>query len=136
MEQRELETRYLRDIQVSASRDIYREMADIKSWEKEVFVVFCLDTRHRIISREIVSIGILNASVIHTREVFRTAIARNACAVVVAHNHPSGSREPSEEDKKITRQLKQAGELLGISLLDHVIVTNDRFYSFSEHGLV
>ena len=128
----ELEERYLREIEITASKTVYRELRDIKNWEKEVFVAFYLDTRNKIISREIVSIGILNASIIHPREVFRTAIIRNANSVIIAHNHPSGSLEPSDEDVEITQQLKEAGKIIGIKLLDHLIVTKDGYYSFSD----
>ena len=132
MQQTELEERYLREIEITASKTVYRELRDIKNWEKEVFVAFYLDTRNKIISREIVSIGILNASIIHPREVFRTAIIRNANSVIIAHNHPSGSLEPSDEDVEITQQLKEAGKIIGIKLLDHLIVTKDGYYSFSD----
>ena len=128
----ELEERYICEIEITNSEMISHEMRDIKNWEKEVFVAFYLDTRNRIISREILSIGTLDRALLHTREVFRTAIARNAKCVIIAHNHPSGSLEPSAEDERITKILKDAGDLLQIKLLDHVIVSNKGHYSFSE----
>ena len=110
-------------------------MRDIKDWDKEVFVAFYLNTKNAVISREVISIGTLNSSIIHPREIFRTAVVRNACAVVISHNHPSGSLEPSEEDKKATRKLKEAGDILGITLLDHVIVTRTGYFSFKAEEL-
>jgi DNA repair protein RadC len=132
MQQTELEEKYLREIEITNSKIVYREMRDIKNWDKEVFVAFYLDTQNKIISREILSIGTLNYSVIHPREVFRTAIIRNANSVIIAHNHPSGNLEPSDEDIKITKQLKEAGQIIGIKLLDHVIVTVKGYYSFND----
>jgi DNA repair protein RadC len=134
MEQRELETRYLREVKVAQSTDIYREMRDIKMWQKEAFVVFCLDAAGYIVSREIVSIGILDSSLVHAREVFRTAILRNACSIIIAHNHPSGIVEPSSADQETTGRLREAGELLGIRLLDHVVVGPENYFSFSDQG--
>ena len=88
----------------------------------EMFAVFHLNSQNHVTGWEIVTQGILDASLIHPREVFRSAILRNAAALIVAHNHPSGTTEPSPEDLKVTRQLAEAGDLIGIPLLDHVIV--------------
>ena len=107
-----------------------------RSKGKEHFCVIFLDTQNRIIGKEIVSIGTLNASLIHPRETFRTAIRKNCCSIIVAHNHPSGSLEPSPEDLHVTKRLRAAGQLLGIELLDHVIVTATAFCSFREQGLL
>ena len=134
MEQRELEERYLREVSVKNSETAYHEMRDIKNWDKEVFVAFYLDTRNKIISREIVSIGTLNASVVHPREIFRTAIIRNACSIILAHNHPSGNVKPSNEDIEVTRKLKEAGVIIGIQLLDHLIVSREDYYSFEDEN--
>ena len=134
MEQRELEERYLREVSVKNSKTVYHEMRDIKNWDKEVIVAFYLDTRNKIISREIVSIGTLNTSVVHPREIFRTAIIRNACSIILAHNHPSGNVKPSNEDIEVTRKLKKAGVILGIELLDHLIVSREDYYSFEDEN--
>ena len=136
MEQAELEERYLHEVEITNSRTVSHEMRDIKNWKKEVFVAFYLDTGNKIISREIISIGTLDMSIVHPREVFRTAIVRNAKSIIVAHNHPSGTNEPSEEDIEVTKQLKEAGDVLHIRLLDHVIVTRDSHYSFSENNQI
>jgi DNA repair protein RadC len=134
LKQYELEEAYQGETKIECSDTVYREMRDIKDWDKEVFVAFYLDTRNTVISREIISIGINNSSLIHARELFRTAISRNANAVIISHNHPSGSLEPSDEDKEVTRKLKEAGDIIGITLLDHVIVTRDGYFSFNAHG--
>lgn len=136
MEQAELEEVYISDVCIKDSSAVYFEMRDIKGWEKEVFVAFCLDTKNKVISREIISVGTLNSSVVHPREVFRTAIARNANAVIIAHNHPSGQCEPSSEDIWLTNNLKKAGEIVAIKLLDHIICTNQGYFSFADEGKI
>ena len=129
MEQYELEERYTYETVIKDASSVYHEMRDIKCWEKEVFVAFYLDTKNRIISREVVSVGTLNSAIIHPREVFRTAISRNANSVIISHNHPSGDTNPSKEDSEITKRLVQAGQVLSIPLLDHVIVSRTGFSS-------
>jgi len=104
--------------------------------DREYCVVFMLDGKNRIGSCNVVSIGSLNQAIVHPREVFKAAILSNAAAVIVAHNHPSGDPNPSREDREITRRLKEAGELLGIRLLDHVIVGDNSYLSFTESGLL
>jgi DNA repair protein RadC len=103
--------------------------------KKEHFCVFFLDTQNHITGKEVISIGTLNASLIHPRETFRTAILKNCASVIIVHNHPSGSLEPSEEDLAVTKRLKDAGKLLGIEVLDHVIVTADSYASLRDKGL-
>jgi DNA repair protein RadC len=105
--------------------------------DREGFAVIHLSTRHAVISSEVVSIGSLNASIVHPREVFKGAILANACAVILAHNHPSGDCEPSDEDRTITRRLVQAGEILGIAVLDHVIIgARGTHLSFRDRGIL
>lgn len=117
-------------------RDIWEELRDVRDQKKEHFVVFYLDTRNQEIKREIVSIGTLNYNLVHPREVFEPAVKNLAASVIVAHNHPSGCLEPSDEDLSLTKRLSQAGKLLGIELLDHVIVASGGFMSFKEKGLL
>lgn len=136
MEQAEMEEIYKTEIKITNSSLVYKEMSDITNWDKEVFVTFCLDTRNKVISREIVSIGTLNSSVVHPRDVFRTAIARNSKAVIIAHNHPAGHCEPSEEDIDLTVKLAEAGRIIGIKLLDHIICTRNGYYSFADKGKI
>ena len=102
--------------------------------DKEHFMILHLDTKNRIIKDEIISIGTLNSSVIHPREVFKSAIRESANAIILVHNHPSGDPEASQEDKEITDKLFKAGELLNIKVLDHVIIGNEKWYSFNEEN--
>ena len=104
----------------------------LRGLEHETFHVLVLDAKHRLCTRELVSQGTLTASLVHPREVFRSAIRLSAAAVVVVHNHPSGDPEPSEEDLGATRRLLEAGHLLGIPLLDHVIVGRGTHVSLRE----
>jgi DNA repair protein RadC len=121
-----LEQRYEKGVIIRDATTVYREMRDFACWDKEVFVAFFLDSKNRVISREVVSVGTLNMCLVHPREVFRTAISRNANSVIVAHNHPSGDPDPSDEDHKVTDQLVEAGKIVGIEVLDHVVVGKDR----------
>lgn len=99
----------------------------------EEFGVLALDSRNRLTRHEIVSKGSLNGSLVHPREVYREAAILRAAAIVVFHNHPSGDPTPSREDRELTQRLYRAGEILGIGLLDHVIVSAGRYWSFKEH---
>lgn len=108
----------------------------IKDKAKEHFKLILLNTRNKIIGLSTVSIGTLNASLVHPREVFKDAIRHSASSVVVAHNHPSGNPEPSEEDVKITRRLVESGKILGIEVLDHIIIGKDAFVSLKTKGLL
>ena len=117
-------------------KDIWDELKDIRDNKKEHFVIFFLDARNQVIKREIISIGSLNANLVHPREVFEPAVRYLAAQVIVAHNHPAGDPSPSQEDLKITKQLADAGMLLGIELKDHIIVSKTTFFSFKEHTLL
>jgi len=101
---------------------------------KEHFFVVLLDARMRVTLVDVVSIGTLNASLVHPREVFIRAIANAASAILIAHNHPSDQSDPSDADIALTKRLQQAGKLLGIDLIDHLIVTTSGYYSFAENG--
>ena len=101
---------------------------------REHFVAVYLDARHRRAAVHVVSIGALNGAPVHPREVFAPALLHPTAAVVVAHNHPSGDPTPSSDDRLVTERLRQAGELLGIELLDHVVIGAERFYSFADES--
>ncbi len=101
---------------------------------REGFLAFYLDNRHRVLAVHRVSIGTCENTAVHPREVFGPALQLSAQAIVVAHNHPSGDPTPSPEDRKATERLKQAGELLGVELLDHVVLGSERFYTFAEEA--
>ena len=98
-------------------------LGDIRSKKQEYFVCLTLDGANRLIAKRVISIGTLTASLVHPREVFAEAITDRAASIVVAHNHPSGNLEPSIADKEVTERLRQAGEILGIDLLDHILIT-------------
>ena len=120
-----------------SSQDVveyYRpRMRDLK---KEVFKCVMLDTKNRIIRDEEVSAGSLSASIVHPRETFKAAIRESAAALIFIHNHPSGDTRPSQEDILLTRRLMQAGEVLGIQVLDHIIVGDGMHFSFRDNGLL
>lgn len=116
--------------------DVLTHVRDLARARREHFVVLLLNARHELQCRETVSIGSLNASIVHPREVFLPAILQSAASVVLVHNHPSGDPEPSEEDLSITRRLVQVGELVGIGVLDHVIVASRGLVSLRSRQLL
>ena len=135
----ELGRRLLKDktsVLVLSPRDVWEQLKNIRGSKKEHFVVFYLDTQNQEIRHEIISIGTINASLIHPREVFEPAIKHLASHIIIAHNHPSGSLDPSDEDLAVTKRLADSGRLLGIEVLDHVIVTNKSYTSFKEKHLI
>jgi DNA repair protein RadC len=101
---------------------------------KENFIVLFVNNKNKVLGYEIVSIGTINESLVHPREVFRGAILLSASSILVAHNHPSGDTKPSKEDVEATSRLKDCGKIIGIPLLDHIVVGEDTFYSFREDG--
>ena len=101
------------------------QFADIRTKQQEYFVCLTLDGANRLIAKRVISIGTLTSSLVHPREVYADAITDRAASIIVAHNHPSGNLEPSQADRDVTERLREAGELLGISLLDHIIITRD-----------
>jgi DNA repair protein RadC len=119
---------------INSPSDCVPLLGDYRNAETEQFIVITLDGEHKVIETKVISSGILNRAIIHPREVFRSAITDNACSIVIAHNHPSGSLEPSKEDRDITFRLKEAGQLLGIEVLDHIIVSIKGYFSFLEEG--
>lgn len=116
--------------------DVHREMKNYRNHKQEHFVVFFLDSRSGEIESQVVSVGTLNASIVHPREVFEPAINCSAAQIIIAHNHPSGDSEPSEDDIAITKRLNEAGKILGIEIIDHVIVSRNEWASFKEKGLI
>lgn len=122
--------------QILSPVDVFNKLKDIRDNKKEHFVVFFLDARNQEIKREIISVGTINANLVHPREVFEPAVKYLAVQIIVAHNHPSGNLEPSEEDICVTKRLVEAGKILGIELIDHIIVTRECFQSLKEKGIV
>ena len=126
---------------VNESQETYRSSDMAYSYvekmmklDREEFWCLHLDTKNKLIGYEVVSVGSLNSSIVHPREVFKGLLLNNAAAVIFAHNHPSGDPTPSYEDKEITTRLKAAGELLGIRVLDHLIVGDGCYCSFADRG--
>jgi DNA repair protein RadC len=104
--------------------------------DKEHFLLLAMNNKNRVNGFKVVSTGSLTASLVHPREVWRTALHLCAAAVVFVHNHPSGDPAPSQEDQEITRRLKETGDMLGIRVLDHVVLGDGRVFSFSDRGLL
>ena len=100
----------------------------------ETFWAICLSTKNQIETVQLVSRGSLDATLVHPRETFRLAILSGAAAIIVGHNHPSGSSDPSNEDRRLTGRLKRSGEILGIPLLDHLVIGGETYFSFADHG--
>jgi DNA repair protein RadC len=119
---------------IEMAKDVFNYYVDkLQDKKKEHFYALYLDTKNQIIEERLVSKGILNASLIHPREVFNPAIRASSNSVILVHNHPSGNYAPSKEDKEVTKLLDNAGNLLGINVLDHIIIGKDGYYSFKEN---
>lgn len=118
---------------VAKSEIVEREL---KHCDREKFICLHLNSKNRPISYEVVSVGTINSSLVHPREVFKGALLSNATSLIFLHNHPSGDPNPSQEDKVITERLSQAGKILGIAVLDHIIIAGEAWRSFSEDGLI
>lgn len=108
----------------------------LEDQDRETFVVVCLSSKNNPTAIQTVSIGSLSASIVHPREVFKTAILANAAGVIFCHNHPSGNPEPSNEDTETTKRLVEAGNILGIKVIDHIIIGLDKWISLKERGLI
>jgi DNA repair protein RadC len=127
------------NIAITSAHDVVKVFQDLLlledqiDREKEHFYVCHLNTKSRIKLVELVSIGTLNCSLVHPRETFRRAVGEGSASILVAHNHPSGDCEPSDEDSKVTKLLFEAGNILGITLLDHVIFAPHAFFSFRDN---
>jgi DNA repair protein RadC len=115
---------------------VHEELKEYSNKKQEYFIAITLDGASHIIEKRIISIGTLNQSLVHPREVFADAVSDRAAGIIIAHNHPSGQLEASHEDKMVTRRLKEAGKLMGIELLDHLIVTKSGYLSFREEGML
>jgi DNA repair protein RadC len=110
--------------------------AELDDWDREVFLVLHLDTKNNILDIHQASIGSLSTSIVHPREIWCYAVRNQAAAVIFAHNHPSGSCEPSREDRECTSRLCEAGKILGIRCLDHIVLGFEDYYSFADAGLL
>ncbi|GFO56718.1 DNA repair protein RadC [Geomonas sp. Red276] len=122
-------------IRFTSPTQIFDTFSFLKDETKEYFIALHLDGKNRILAVDICSVGSLNQSIVHPREVFKTALLSSAAAVILMHNHPTGDPTPSTEDLEVTRRLREAGDLLGIKVLDHIIVGSS-YYSFVERGVI
>lgn len=120
---------------IRSAADVHRLLgAEAASWDRERFLSLLLDGRNRVIGIDEVSVGTATAALVHPREVFKVALLANAVAVILVHNHPSGDAGPSQEDIALTTRLAQAGELLGVRLIDHIILGDESYRSLAEEG--
>ena len=118
---------------IASVDDALAQLHDIRHHKKEHFVALYLNARNELIHREEISVGTVNASIVHPRDVFAPALEHNATAIIVAHNHPSGSPDPSPEDWEVTVRLKEAGKLIGVHLLYHLVLTKDRHATLHQN---
>lgn len=127
---------FTKNTRYTAPRQVYEMFRFLIQETKEVFITLHLDGKNKIICIDLVSIGSLNQSIVHPREVFKTALLSNAAALILVHQHPTGDPSPSSEDISITRRLKEVGDICDIKVLDHIIVGDDDYCSFVEKGLL
>ena len=134
----ELSRRYLlkQKIKITSASDVHQLLHEYCHKRQEYFLCITLDGASHVIEQRIISIGTLNQSLVHPREVFADAITDRAAGIIIAHNHPSGQLVPSIEDKRVTKRLKEVGSIMGIELLDHLILSREGFLSLREEGLI
>ena len=121
---------------ISTAKDAAAQLTDMRELKKEHFVVLYLNAKNQLVHKETISMGTLNANLVHPREVFEPALKHSAAQIIAAHNHPSGDPKPSEEDIELTKRLNEAGNLMGIEVMDHVIVSKNAHFSFKEEKLI
>lgn len=130
-----VEYRIAKDKKIDSPEKAYEAVKLISQSDTECFTVLMLNTKLGLIEADIISTGTLNSSIVHPREVFRTAITKNAAHIILAHNHPSGDLTPSFADLQITKQLIEAGKIVDIDIYDHIIVGGDKYLSMREQGM-
>lgn len=122
---------------ICSPKDVYVLMyPKMREQKKEKFITLCLDTKNQVLKEEVVSIGSLNASIVHPREVFKSALMESSASVIMVHNHPSGDPSPSREDIMVTEKMVEGGKLLGIDVLDHIIIGDGKYVSLKDEGFV
>jgi len=120
---------------IQKPEDVIAQVTYLRDKKKEYFIVLYLNARNQLLHRETVSIGTLSASLVHPREVFQPAIGLSAASIVLVHNHPSGDSRPSDEDLELTKRLTAAGEIIGIEVLDHIVVSEKSYFSLKQANL-
>jgi len=121
---------------IESTKDAMAQLTDLQNLKKEHFITLYINARHKLIHKELISVGTLTANLVHPREVFEPAMVRAAIEIIVAHNHPSGDPAPSSADLEITKRIVEAGKILGIKVLNHIIITKERYFSFQDKGLI
>ncbi len=134
----EIARRYMakETLKISDAKDVLPLLSDIVNKQQEYFICISLNGANEVIEKRIVTVGLLDKSQVHPREVFADVITDRAASIVLAHNHPSGELKPSNSDLKIHEQLIESGKILGIKVLDHIIISKKGYYSFQEAGLI
>lgn len=121
---------------IETAKDAVAQLSDMRDLKKEHFVVLYLNAKNQLVHKETISMGTLNANLVHPREVFEPALKYSAAQIIATHNHPSGDPKPSEDDKDVTKRLTEAGKLMGIDVMDHVIITKNSYFSFKEEKIL
>ena len=121
---------------ISSPGDIFREVRHYATRDQEQFIVLVLNGAHEVLNVFVATVGLVNKTLVHPREIFSDAIQRRGTAIAIAHNHPSGKLDPSEDDINVTKRILISGDILGIKVLDHIIFSSSSYYSFLEHGLM
>lgn len=121
---------------ISDAKDAVAQLSDMRDLKKEHFVVLYLNAKNQLVHKETISMGTLDANLVHPREVFEPALKYSAAQIIAAHNHPSGDPKPSEDDLEVTKRLTEAGKMMGIEVMDHVIVSKNSYFSFKEEKIL
>ncbi|MDO8495112.1 MAG: DNA repair protein RadC [bacterium] len=121
---------------ISDAKDAVAQLSDMRDLKKEHLVALYLNAKNQLVHKETISMGTLNANLVHPREVFEPALKYSAAQIIAAHNHPSGDPKPSEDDLEVTKRLTEVGKMMGIELMDHVIVSKNNHFSFKEEKLL
>ena len=121
---------------INTAKDTVAQLSDMRDLKKEHFVVLYLNAKNQLVHKETISMGTLNANLVHPREVFEPALKHSTAQIIAAHNHPSGDPKPSEDDMELTRRLTEAGKMMGIEVTDHIIVSKNSHFSFKEEKLL
>jgi len=121
---------------ISDAKDAVAQLSDMRDLKKEHLVALYLNAKNQLVHKETISMGTLNANLVHPREVFEPALKYSAAQIIAAHNHPSGDPKPSEDDLEVTKRLTEAGKMMGIELMDHVIVSKNSHFSFKEEKIL
>ena len=121
---------------IQSAKDVLAQAVYMRNKTREHLMVIYLNARNEMVYKKPMFVGTLNANLVHPREIFAGALEQNAASIILVHNHPSGDPEPSEDDLEITKRIKEAGKIMGIDVLDHVIITKNKVFSFKEKKLI